>query len=115
MGAIPTQRESASRAAGAVARPHTVARTSLPGNSLAPGAARRFVRATLAGWAELGVPGAELVTDQLVGDAMVVVSELVTNAVVHAGTDVELLCRLDDCTEDCAASLPGAGAEPGPA
>ncbi|MET9565022.1 SpoIIE family protein phosphatase [Streptomyces tauricus] len=107
MGAIPTQRESASRASGAAARPHTVARTSLPGNSLAPAAARRFVRTTLAGWAELGLSGTEFITDQLVGDAMVVVSELVTNAVVHAGTDVQVLCRLGTCTEECGVGVPG--------
>lgn len=69
------------------------ARTPLPGNPLAPGAARRFVRATLAGWAELGAGG---LGDLLTADALVVVSELVTNAVVHAGTDIELLCRLDE-------------------
>nr|WP_254643698.1 SpoIIE family protein phosphatase [Streptomyces sp. BV286] len=105
------------RAPGVAVRPHTVARTSLPGNPLAPGAARRFVRAALADWTELALPGAESLTDRLVGDAMVVVSELVTNAVVHAGTDVELLCRLDNCTEGCPGAAPGgtASAFPGPA
>jgi serine phosphatase RsbU (regulator of sigma subunit) len=55
-------------------------------------------------WAELALPGAEIIDDRLSDDAAVVVSELVTNAVVHAGTDVELLCRLE-----CAADGP-----PGP-
>ncbi|EKX64696.1 ATP-binding SpoIIE family protein phosphatase [Streptomyces ipomoeae] len=68
---------------------------SLPGGALAPGAARRFVSAALAEWAELDLPGASSLTTRLVEDALVVVSELVTNAVVHAGTDVELLCRFD--------------------
>ncbi|WTP57501.1 SpoIIE family protein phosphatase [Streptomyces phaeochromogenes] len=104
MGPIPTQRESMSRAPGAPERPRAVARTSLPGNPLAPGAARRFVRTALAEWTELALPGAEFITDLLVADAMVVVSELVTNAVVHAGTDVELLCRLGRCSEDCPAA-----------
>ncbi|MFC7264749.1 SpoIIE family protein phosphatase [Streptomyces lutosisoli] len=72
-----------------------IARTSLPGTPLAPGAARRFVRGALADWAELALPGAEIIDDRLIDDAVVVVSELVTNAVVHAGTDVELLCRLE--------------------
>ncbi|WP_225859246.1 SpoIIE family protein phosphatase [Streptomyces albicerus] len=94
-----------SRAPEAQTRPHTVARTSLPGNPLAPGAARRFVRAALAEWTERALPGVEFITDLLVGDAMVVVSELVTNAVVHAGTDVELLCRLDTCTEEFSAAV----------
>nr|WP_258564326.1 SpoIIE family protein phosphatase [Streptomyces himalayensis] len=156
-----------------------VARTSLPGNPLAPAAARRFVRAVLEEWAGAtnagaaegvpvaGVPGgcgsadaaatgaavatdaaatdaavatdtaatgaavatdavpagcapadpiagdvvaaeavaadewaphsvlAASVAERLIDDALVLVSELVTNAVVHAGTDVELLCRLE--------------------
>lgn len=44
---------------------------------------------------ELALPGAEIVRERLAEDAVLVVSELVTNAVVHAGTDVELLCRLE--------------------
>ncbi|MFE9806087.1 SpoIIE family protein phosphatase [Streptomyces sp. NPDC005548] len=99
MGAIPTQRESVACAPGAPAHHRagqdTVARTTLPGTPLAPGAARRYLRDTLLGWAELALPGAEIIDDRLTGDAAVVVSELVTNAVVHAGTDVELLCRLE--------------------
>ncbi|MEU5050152.1 ATP-binding SpoIIE family protein phosphatase [Streptomyces sp. NPDC021096] len=62
------------------------ARTSLPGDARAPSAARRFVRSVLAGW-----NAHALVTD----DATLLVSELVTNAVVHAGTSVDLECRLD--------------------
>ncbi|MFD0069634.1 ATP-binding protein, partial [Streptomyces sp. NPDC127574] len=99
MGAIPTQRESMACAPGAPAHHRagqdTVARTTLPGTPLAPGAARRYLRDTLLGWAELALPGAEIIDDRLTGDAAVVVSELVTNVVVHAGTDVELLCRLE--------------------
>lgn len=49
----------------------------------AAGAARRFVRELLAGRAGPEVDDAELLT-----------SELVTNAVVHAGTDVRVRCRL---------------------
>ncbi|MFD9459632.1 SpoIIE family protein phosphatase [Streptomyces sp. NPDC060027] len=73
-----------------------VALTSLPGTPLAPGAARRFLFDTLVSWAELALPGTEIIDDRLTEDAAVVVSELVTNAVVHAGTDVELLCRLEN-------------------
>ncbi|MFD9909741.1 SpoIIE family protein phosphatase [Streptomyces sp. NPDC059063] len=98
MGAIPMQRESTFRAAGEPAGrpgPLAVVRTSLPGNPLAPAAARRFVRAALADWTELGAldgaPG-----DRLADDSALLVSELVTNAVVHAGTSVEVLCRLDE-------------------
>lgn len=45
-------------------------------------AARTFVRDTLQGW---GYPEA---TD----DAVVLTSELVTNAIIHAGTAVDVLC-----------------------
>ncbi|MDX3643921.1 ATP-binding protein, partial [Streptomyces sp. MB09-02B] len=119
MGAIPTQRETASCAPDAPDAParvgaealsagsayagadrRAVVHVSLPGGPLAPGAARRFVGSALAEWAELELPGAAALSARLVEDALVVVSELVTNAVVHAGTDVELLCRLgrDDPT-----------------
>ncbi|MBZ3900693.1 ATP-binding SpoIIE family protein phosphatase [Streptomyces griseiscabiei] len=124
MGAIPTQRDIVSCASDTPARvgPETLyaapsdpssaapayagvdrramAHLSLPGGPLAPGAARRFVGAALAEWAELDLPGAAALPARLVEDALVVVSELVTNAVVHAGTDVDLLCRLgrDDPT-----------------
>ncbi|MFC3578064.1 SpoIIE family protein phosphatase [Streptomyces yaanensis] len=102
MGAIPTQRETISCAPDTPAqqgadRP-AVVRTTLPGGPLAPGAARRFVRATLADWAEAAEP--DTFTERLADDVVVVVSELVTNAVVHAGTDVDLVCRLQDAEDD---------------
>ena len=100
MGAIPTQRETTWRAPDAPAHHGTDRRTTiratLSGSPLAPGSARGLVRAALREWAELGLPGTEKLTDRLADDAMVVVSELVTNAVVHAGTDVELVCRLEE-------------------
>ncbi|WP_223774597.1 ATP-binding SpoIIE family protein phosphatase [Streptomyces sp. 135] len=99
MGSIPTQRETEFRASATDPDrpgPPAVVRTSLPGNPLAPAAARRFVRAALADWTELGVPAAAGITDRLADDSVLLVSELVTNAVVHAGTAVELLCRLDE-------------------
>ncbi|MDT0612442.1 SpoIIE family protein phosphatase [Streptomyces lancefieldiae] len=103
MGAIPTQRETVSCASGAhahtaeasaqeCARAHAV----LLGSPLAPGAARAAVRAALADWAALGLPGTARLTEHLIADALAVVSELVTNAVVHAGTDVEVGCRLEE-------------------
>ncbi|NJQ13463.1 SpoIIE family protein phosphatase [Streptomyces bohaiensis] len=48
-------------------------------------AARGFVRDTLQGWG----------LDDLVDDAVVLTSELVTNAVVHAGTPAEVHCLRD--------------------
>ncbi|MFF3642309.1 SpoIIE family protein phosphatase [Streptomyces sp. NPDC002564] len=98
MGSIPMQRETDFRASATApdrAGPPAVVRTSLPGNPLAPAAARRFVRAALADWTELGVPAAAGFTERLADDSVLLVSELVTNAVVHAGTAVELVCRLD--------------------
>ncbi|MET8242994.1 ATP-binding SpoIIE family protein phosphatase [Streptomyces sp. NPDC005202] len=95
MGAIPTQweerGETVSRA-GAGARAQACA--TLPGGPLAPGSGRALVCAAFREWTELGL----VTTDRLADDAMVVVSELVTNAVVHAGTDVELTCRLEQDT-----------------
>lgn len=99
MGSIPMQRETILRASaqpGHQPGPPAVVCTSLPGNPMAPAAARRFVRAALADWVELSVPAAAGVTDRLADDAVLLVSELVTNAVVHAGTTVELVCRLDE-------------------
>ncbi len=81
MAAIPTQRENDTHAP--VVRGHA----GLPGSPLAPGSARALVRAALA-----DVPG---VSRRFVDDAMAVVSELVTNAVVHAGTDIEVDWRLE--------------------
>ncbi|HEY3481004.1 MAG TPA: ATP-binding protein, partial [Streptomyces sp.] len=75
-------------------REHTTA-TSLPGNQLAAGAARRFVRSALADWTSQGLPEPAGFADRVVDDGLLLASELVTNAVVHAGTTVDVLCRLD--------------------
>ncbi|MFF7163033.1 SpoIIE family protein phosphatase [Streptomyces sp. NPDC008086] len=102
MGAIPAQRETVTRASGVPVHGGVGAetRTTLPGSALSPGSARSLVRSALTEWADSGLPGTEHLSDRLVDDAVVVVSELVTNAVVHAGTDVELACRLEDDTGD---------------
>ncbi|MFF1301800.1 SpoIIE family protein phosphatase [Streptomyces sp. NPDC058307] len=99
MGAIPAQRESVAHASDPPARggegalPHVHA--AFPGGPLAPGSARALLRAAVAEWAELALPGTEFLSERLGDDAVVVVSELVTNAVVHAGTDIEVDCRLE--------------------
>ncbi|WP_347404590.1 ATP-binding SpoIIE family protein phosphatase [Streptomyces sp. MST-110588] len=67
----------------------------MPGNPSAAAAARQFVRASLADWISRGLPGAESLDDRLADEAVLLVSELVTNAVVHAGTAVELMARLE--------------------
>jgi anti-sigma regulatory factor (Ser/Thr protein kinase) len=66
----------------------------------AAAAARRFVRDTLRSWelaGEHGAPGERAEStqrDALVDDAVLLTSELVTNAVLHAGTPVQVTCRL---------------------
>ena len=56
-------------------------------------AARKFVRDTLCSWLDTA-PGAEERHGGLVDDAVLLTSELVTNAVVHAGTQVQVTCKL---------------------
>ena len=64
--------------------PGQSARLTLPNALTSPSDARKFVRTTLAGWN----------CDQLTDDATLLVSELVTNAVLHAESDLELRMRL---------------------
>jgi serine phosphatase RsbU (regulator of sigma subunit)/anti-sigma regulatory factor (Ser/Thr protein kinase) len=52
--------------------------------------ARRFVRETLTDWGKTGEFGLDSVLD----DALLLTSELVTNAVVHAGTSASVQCEL---------------------
>lgn len=102
MGAIPVQRECVARASvapvpgdGALPYAPAYVQATLPGVPFAPASARALLRATIAEWVELALPGTEFLTDRQADDGVVVVSELVTNAVVHAGTEVELHCRLE--------------------
>ncbi|MEO3872335.1 SpoIIE family protein phosphatase [Nonomuraea sp. B12E4] len=62
-----------------------VSSTAFDGTPHAPAHARKFVRQVLGEWR----------LNHLAEDAVLLASELVTNAVVHAGTGVELTCRLD--------------------
>jgi GAF domain-containing protein/anti-sigma regulatory factor (Ser/Thr protein kinase) len=59
-------------------------------------AARKFVRDTLCSWLDAGpAAAADAAADgSLVDDAVLLTSELVTNAVVHAGTQVQVTCKL---------------------
>ncbi|MFF4606310.1 SpoIIE family protein phosphatase [Streptomyces sp. NPDC001339] len=92
----------------------------LPGNPQAAAAARRFVRESFADWTAQRLPGAEGLTDRLADEAVLLVSELVTNAVVYAGTTVELRCRLAPAAEPYDSADPGLdpgldlGLDPGP-
>jgi serine phosphatase RsbU (regulator of sigma subunit)/anti-sigma regulatory factor (Ser/Thr protein kinase) len=57
----------------------------------AAAAARRFVRETLQLW-EIAERARDV--DRLIDDTVLLTSELVTNAVVHAGTALDVTCRL---------------------
>ena len=57
----------------------------------AAAAARRFVRQTLQSW---DIAARAWDPDRVVDDAVLLTSELVTNAVVHAGTTLDVTCRL---------------------
>jgi GAF domain-containing protein/anti-sigma regulatory factor (Ser/Thr protein kinase) len=57
----------------------------------AAAAARRFVRQTLQSW---DITARAWDPDRVVDDAVLLTSELVTNAVVHAGTALDVTCRL---------------------
>jgi anti-sigma regulatory factor (Ser/Thr protein kinase) len=65
----------------------------------AAAAARRFIRDTLRTW-RLGGP--EPGRAELIDDAVLLTSELVTNAVVHAGTPVQVTCRLAESAVEVA-------------
>jgi serine phosphatase RsbU (regulator of sigma subunit)/anti-sigma regulatory factor (Ser/Thr protein kinase) len=61
------------------------ARASLPPEPTAPSRARSFTRGALRAW---GLP------EEVVDDAVLLVSELVANGVQHAGTELEVCVRL---------------------
>ncbi|MEU6542074.1 ATP-binding SpoIIE family protein phosphatase [Streptomyces sp. NPDC046859] len=86
------------RDAPAPALPPGETRATLPGSPLSPGTARTLVRTALTEWACSGLPGAGRIQERQIQDTVLAVSELVTNAVVHAGTDVRLTCRLEPDT-----------------
>lgn len=80
----------------------SVSRTTLPGSVRAPGAARTFVRTALTGRSAAEAFAPVALDERSIDDAVLLVSELVTNAVLHAGTRVEVVCRLQpgDATAD---------------
>jgi serine phosphatase RsbU (regulator of sigma subunit)/anti-sigma regulatory factor (Ser/Thr protein kinase) len=69
-------------------RQNLVAAADFDPEPSAAAAARRFVRETL-------ISGGLSGDDDVVTDAVLLASELVTNAVVHAGTPVQLTCKLN--------------------
>jgi anti-sigma regulatory factor (Ser/Thr protein kinase) len=68
----------------------------------AAAAARRFVRDTLQSWE---LTGRSPQQDALVDDAVLLTSELVTNAVLHAGTPVQVTCRVVGDKPDAAVEI----------
>ncbi|MET8681485.1 SpoIIE family protein phosphatase [Streptomyces sp. NPDC004647] len=72
-----------------------MSRTSLAANQLAPSRARTFVRAVLAEPPAPTAPASQVIDDRLVEAAVLLASELVTNAVMHAGTEIEVACYLE--------------------
>jgi anti-sigma regulatory factor (Ser/Thr protein kinase) len=74
----------------------------------AAAAARRFVRDTLRSWELTGQDRPDAL-EALVDDAVLLTSELVTNAVLHAGTPVQVTCRL--LVDACADGRPGSAVE----
>jgi serine phosphatase RsbU (regulator of sigma subunit)/anti-sigma regulatory factor (Ser/Thr protein kinase) len=72
-------------------RSHLVASAAYQPDPSAAAAARRFVRQTLQSW-DIAQRSTE--AGRLVDDAVLLTSELVTNAVVHAGTALDVTCRI---------------------
>ena len=73
------------------ARDDFVATAAYQAEPAAAAAARRFVRETLRSWS---LSGHDDRPDTVIDDAVLLTSELVTNAIVHAGTSVHVTCRL---------------------
>ena len=73
------------------ARSDLVASAAYQPDPAAAAAARRFVRQILRYW---DIAARTWDPDRLVDDAVLLTSELVTNAVVHAGTALDVTCRL---------------------
>ncbi|OEU91956.1 hypothetical protein DB35_07005 [Streptomyces abyssalis] len=69
-------------------------RRALPTSQLAPSTARALVRSEIDKWARSSVTPVRL-TERLADDAELLVSELVTNALMHAGTRIEVVCGVE--------------------
>ncbi len=90
---------------------HPIVRATYPADRTVVAQARRFVRDTLIGWG----------ADDAVDDAVLLTSELATNAIVHAGTPFEVICRAEESSVqievvdgDPSRTLPAPGRGSGP-
>src|SRR5207248_4787815 len=100
---LPGSRPALTNPRGHVGTDDLVASAAYQPEPTAAAAARRFVRDTLQAWIVTG-DGDD--GQGVVDDAVLLTSELVTNAVMHAGTVVQVTCKLangevevvvDDC------------------
>ncbi|MGD3105175.1 SpoIIE family protein phosphatase [Streptomyces sp. YGL11-2] len=89
----------------------SVSRKGLPANQLAAAGARRFVRTLLTERAAApdAAPGAAAISQELIDQAVLLVSELVTNAVMYAGTEIDVTCRLEYGQKPAAGTAGGQG------
>lgn len=84
-----------------------VTRTGLPASQLAPSRARTLVREAFAERIAAGPfasAAAREKTDSLIDDAVLLASELVTNALMHAGTEIEIACGVETAEPSADAS-----------
>lgn len=91
-----------------------VSRTALPASQLAPSRARTLVRAAIIEWDSLA-PSDGWKLERLADDAALLVSELVTNALMHAGTGIEIACSPERVKRRPDAAASGAADEAGAA
>ncbi|NUP40531.1 MAG: SpoIIE family protein phosphatase [Streptomyces sp.] len=85
----------------------TPSRVRLPGDERAPSGARRFVRSAVAEQTAWVPPESQPVAERLADDAVLLVSELVTNAALYAGSEVEVACRVESAADHRPASRAG--------
>jgi anti-sigma regulatory factor (Ser/Thr protein kinase) len=98
--------EAAAEVPGITGRPSRSATLLLAGDPRAAGAARHFLRETLEQWSVTGDPA---------DSAELCLSELVTNAVIHAGTSSELTVTLENDVLSVAVRDLGGSTRPGDA
>ncbi|MFE4423948.1 SpoIIE family protein phosphatase [Streptomyces sp. NPDC056817] len=91
----------------------SVSRLRVPANELAASTARKFLRAALVERSALQFPGAPAVSERLLDDAALLVSELVTSVATQAAFEIEVVCRLDVGRGSPADALQGAAARMG--
>ena len=77
-------------------------RATFPADPASAAAARRFVRHAIANWRAADAAA----------DVALLTSEIVTNALVHAGTDIEVVCHVEGPPPRAVAEGNGTGRRP---